>query len=124
MFYAGPGYTGAYPFRPERMSPSKSARQQPARTLLRRVLLCLCALAMALQLVGSSFHDHDLADQLSDCVSCHVASHSQAAIAAAPPEVLAVFLAVAFILARLPRPVAVVLRRYLIPSRQAPPSQH
>lgn len=124
MFYAGPGYTETYPFQPERMSSSSPARQQPARTLLRRVLLCLCALAMALQLVGSSFHDHDLADQLSDCVSCHVAAHSQAAIPAAPPEVLAVFLAVAFILARLPRPVAVVLRRYLIPSRQAPPFQH
>lgn len=106
------------------MSPSLPARQQLARTLLRRVLLCLCALAMALQLIGTSFHDHDLADQLSDCVSCHVASHSQAAIPATPPEVLAVFLAIAYVLARLPRPAAVVLRRYLIPSRQAPPFQH
>ena len=97
------------------------ARQQPYRALLRRVLLCLCALAMALQLVGSSFHDHDLADQLSDCVSCHVGAHSHATLPAAPPVVLAVFLAIAYVLARLPHPVAVVVQRYLIPSRQAPP---
>ena len=121
MFYAGPGYTETYPFQPERMSSSSPARQQPARTLLRRVLLCLCALAMALQLVGSSFHDHDLSEQLSDCVSCQIASHSTADLPAASPQLLALFLVIAFVLARLPRPAPVVLRRYLIPSRQAPP---
>jgi len=97
------------------------ARQQQFTTLIQRVILCLCALVMALQLVGSSFHDHDLAEQLSDCVSCHVASHASAALPAVAPQLLAVFLAVAYILARLPRPTPVVLRCYLIPSRQAPP---
>jgi len=99
-------------------------RRRTFTTLFQRVMLCLCALVMALQLVGSSFHDHDLADQLSDCVSCHVASHAHAALPAVAPELLAVFLAIAYVLARLPRPTMVVLRQYLIPSPQAPPRPH
>lgn len=85
------------------------------------MLACLCALILALQLVGSSFHDHDLSEQLSDCVSCQVASHSTADLPAVSPQLLAIFLAIAFVIARLPRPAPLVLRRYLIPLRQAPP---
>lgn len=91
------------------------------RASVRRVLACLCALVLALQLVGASFHDHDLSEQLSDCVSCQIASHSTADLPAVPPQLLAIFLAIAFVIARLPRPAPVVLRRYLIPARQAPP---
>jgi len=91
------------------------------RASLRRILLVLCALTLSLQLIGSGFHHHDLDEQLSDCVSCHVTSHANAALPAAPPLLLAVFLAVAYVLARLPRPPLVVLRQYLIPSPQAPP---
>jgi hypothetical protein len=92
---------------------------------LRRVLAGLCAvvlgLVLALQLVGAAFHDHDLAEQLPDCVSCHLSSHSNADLPAVTLQLLALFLVVAFVLARLPRPLPVVLRCYLIPSRQAPP---
>ena len=86
------------------------------------MLLGLCALMLALQLVGSAFHDHDLDEQLSDCVSCQMASHAIADIPAVAPQLLALFLAVAYLLARLPRPLPhVVLRRYLIPPCLAPP---
>lgn len=98
-----------------------ATRRQPASASLRRMLACLCALVLALQLVGASFHDHDLGEQLSDCVSCQIAAHAGAALPAVAPQLLAVFLAVAFILARLPRTAPVVPRRYLIPLRQAPP---
>ncbi|WP_148043970.1 hypothetical protein [Massilia aurea] len=97
------------------------APYRAASAPLRRVLACLCALILALQLVGASFHDHDLSEQLSDCVSCQIASHSTADLPAASPQLLALFLVIAFVFARLPRPAPVVLRRYLIPSRQAPP---
>ena len=99
----------------------QAASFQQMSAPLRRVLGCLCALILALQLVGASFHDHDLSEQLSDCVSCQLASHSTADLPAASPQLLAIFLVIAYVLARLPRPAAVVLRRYLIPSRQAPP---
>ena len=88
---------------------------------LRRVLLCLCTLVLALQLVGSAFHDHDLAEQLNDCVSCQVASQPALDLPSVDPQLLAVFLTVAYFLARLPRPVVVAARRYLLPSPQAPP---
>jgi hypothetical protein len=88
---------------------------------LRRALLCLCSLLLALQLLGSSFHDHDLSEQLNDCVSCQLASQPALDLPAVDPQLLAVFLALAYFLARLPRPAVVVLRRYLIPARQAPP---
>ena len=99
----------------------QATRQKVASAPLRRVLACLCALILSLQLVGASFHDHDLSEQLSDCVSCQLASHSSADLPAASPQLLAIFLVIAYVLARLPRPAPVVLRRYLIPSRQAPP---
>jgi len=99
----------------------KATSFQQVRAPLRRVLACLCALILALQLVGASFHDHDLSEQLSDCVSCQIASHSTADLPAVSPQLLAIFLVIAFILARQPRPAPVFLRRYLIPSRQAPP---
>ena len=98
-----------------------ASRNSHARTALRRLLACACALILALQLVGAAFHEHDLAEQLSDCVSCQVASHANAALPAVAPQLLAVFLAVAFILARLPRRVPYYRRQYLIPSPQAPP---
>ena len=90
-------------------------------TALRRLLLCACALILALQLIGSSYHDHDLAEQLSDCVSCQVAAHATADLPAVSPQLLAVFLAVVYLLARLPRPAPFYRRQYLIPSPQAPP---
>lgn len=91
------------------------------RAPLRRMLLAVCALLLALQLVGSAFHEHDLSEQLSDCVSCQIAAHTIADLPAVAPQLLAVFLAIAWVLARLPRPVLVVPLQYLIPSPQAPP---
>ncbi|SFV11714.1 hypothetical protein [Pseudoduganella namucuonensis] len=89
---------------------------------LRRALLCVCALLLALQLVGSAFHEHELSEQLSDCVSCQVAAHALADLPAVNPVLLAVLLAVAYVIARLHRPALVVLRRYLIPVRHGPPA--
>lgn len=103
------------------MQPSHANRLTQFRAPLRRVLLVLCAMLLALQLVGSAFHDHDLDEQLSDCVSCQIAAHSIADLPAVAPQLLALFLAIAWVLARLPRPVLVVVRQYLIPSPQAPP---
>lgn len=104
------------------MHPSHVVRPKQLRALLRIVLLGLCALVLVLQVAGAAFHDHDLGEQLSDCVSCHVASQASAALPAVSPQLLAVFLAVAYLVARAPRPLPVVPRRYLIPPRQAPPA--
>lgn len=103
------------------MQSSFDTRFKQIAAPLRQVVLCLCGLILALQLVGTSFHDHDLAEQLNDCVSCQLASQPALDLPAVDPQLLAVFLTVAYVLARLPRPVLVVLRRYLIPARQAPP---
>lgn len=103
------------------MSLFRTSRLFHTSTALRRLLACACALILALQLIGTSFHDHDLAEQLSDCVSCQVAAQASADLPATPPQLLAIFLAVAFLLARLPRPAPFYRRQYLIPSPQAPP---
>lgn len=100
---------------------SRSAPRSHFGSALRRLLVCACALILALQLVGTSFHDHDLAEQLSDCVSCQVASHAKADLPAVSPQLLAIFLAIAYLLARLPRPAPIQRRQYLIPMPQAPP---
>ena len=103
------------------MSLLRTLRITYTSTALRRLFLCACALILALQLIGSSYHEHDLAEQLSDCVSCQVAAHGTADLAAVSPQLLAVFLAVVYLLARLPRPAPFYRRQYLIPSPQAPP---
>jgi len=87
-----------------------------------RWLLTLCAIVFALQLLAASSHGHDLADQLDDCVACQMASHYPADVPSTPPALLAVFLAIAYFLARQPSaPALIAPQRYLIPQRQAPP---
>ena len=87
-----------------------------------RCLLALCAIVFALQLLAASSHSHDLADKLDDCVACQMAHHFPADLPGTPPALLAIFLAVAYLLARLPAaPAWFPAPRYLIPPRQAPP---
>ncbi len=87
-----------------------------------RWVLALCAIVFALQVLAASSHSHDLADNLDDCVACQMASHFPADLPGTPPALLAIFLAVAYLLARLPlAPAWFASPRYLIPPRQAPP---
>ncbi|XLZ72392.1 hypothetical protein ABT364_10640 [Massilia sp. SR12] len=87
-----------------------------------RLVLALCALVFALQMLSASTHKHDLAEKIDDCVACQMSSHFPADLPATPPALLAVFLAVAYLLARLPSaPAFVASPRYLIPPRHAPP---
>jgi hypothetical protein len=98
---------------------SNAARQG---NRLWRWMLALCAIVFALQMLAASSHSHDLAEKIDDCVACHVASHFPADLPGTPPALLAVFLAVAYLLARLPAaPARIVPPSYLIPPRQAPP---
>jgi len=90
---------------------------------LRRLLLCICSLALVLQLIGVAFHEHDTSEQVPDCVACQIASQSLGDVPAVPAALLAVFLVVAYVLARQPQALAVIPRRYLIPARQAPPAR-
>lgn len=92
-----------------------------AGSALRRVLLGICAIVLALQLIGSAFHQHDAADIVPDCVSCQIAGQLLADVPGAPATVLAVLLVVAYLLALRPVLPDVVVLRYLIPARQAPP---
>ncbi len=87
-----------------------------------RLVLALCAFVFALQMLAASTHKHDIAEKFDDCVACQLSSHFPADLPATPPALLAVFLAVAYLLARLPSaPAFVASPRYLIPPRQAPP---
>jgi hypothetical protein len=90
---------------------------------LRRLLVCICSLVLVLQLMGVAFHKHDASEQVPDCVACQIASQPLGDVPAVPASLLAVFLVVAYLLARQPHAPAVVPRRYLIPARQAPPAR-
>lgn len=97
-------------------------RAPPQGKRLWRWVLALCAIVFALQVLAASSHSHDLADNLDDCVACQMASHFPADLPGTPPALLAIFLAVAYLLARLPlAPAWFASPRYLIPPRQAPP---
>lgn len=102
-----------------------ATQRQAARhgNRLWRWMLALCAIVFALQMLAASAHSHGLADQLDDCVVCQVANHLPAGVPGTPPTLLAVFLAVAYLLARLPAARAhIAPPSYLIPPRQAPPA--
>lgn len=92
-----------------------------ARSRFSRAVIWFAGLILALQLIGTAFHKHDLTEQAPDCVSCQMASHFPADVPAAGAALLAVFLVVAYRLARLPRYRYVAEPSYLIPPRQAPP---
>ena len=104
--------------------PADFARSDPAsrsRKPVLRALLWLCTLVFALQMLGAGWHTHDLADQGADCVSCQIAAQLPATTPGAAPALLAVFLAVAYVLARRPRTVHIARPGYLRPSPHAPP---
>jgi hypothetical protein len=92
-----------------------------SRSRLTQALLWMAAIVLALQLIGSAFHKHDLADESHDCVSCQIALHFPADLPAVNAVLQAVFLLVAYRIALLPRYVYVAEQSYLIPPRQAPP---
>lgn len=87
-----------------------------------RLVLAVCAVVFVLQMLAAASHAHDAADKLDDCVACQMSAHFPADLPSTPPALLAVFLAVVYLLARLPAaPAAFAAPRYLIPPRQAPP---
>ena len=100
---------------------ASSPTDRNTQSALRRVVLCLCTLVLALQLIGAAFHHHEPADVVPDCVSCQIAGQFLADVPGTPATVLAVLLVVAYVLALRPSLPAVVVLRYLIPARQAPP---
>lgn len=102
---------------------AKFAANRHASGRVLRALLWLCVIVFALQVAGSGWHNHDLADQKADCVSCHFSGSMPAAEPGAAPALLAIFLAVAYLLARQPRYSYLPAPSYLIPARQAPPAK-
>ncbi|AVR99187.1 hypothetical protein C9I28_13505 [Pseudoduganella armeniaca] len=82
----------------------------------------MCALLFTVGLLLSSTHHHELADVKTDCVSCHVAGNLLSDLPPVNPVLLAVLLAVAYVLARLPVYSFAPAPSYLIPARQAPPA--
>jgi hypothetical protein len=95
-----------------------------SRTLPRamRVLVWLCVTLFTVGLLLASTHHHDLADVKTDCVSCHVAGNLLADLPPVNAVLMAVLLAVAYVLARLPVYRFAPAPSYLIPARQAPPA--
>ena len=81
------------------------------------VLLCV----FTLQLLGMAWHQHDLTETTSECVSCYLAAQLPSG-APVPPVVILVALAVVlFHIAPLSTKSFVAVDGYLTPPAQAPP---
>lgn len=98
---------------------SSTARQARGRVL--KAWLWVCAMLFALQVMGASWHQHEVIEKKADCVSCHFSAHLPAVASGAAPALLMVFLAVAYALARLHRTTYLVRPGFLRPRQQAPP---
>ena len=94
-----------------------------SRAHLIRCVLCLCSLILLFQLTVAVAHHHDAPDDLAQCVVCHLGGKLDATIPAPSSELLAIFLVIAYLVARRPDYVSIVPLRYLTPSSQAPPAQ-
>lgn len=105
------------------MNPSAIAQPAKQRGRLYQAVVWLCALAFTWQVLSATSHQHDLADRVHDCVSCHVAGNLHGGV---PPAPVLAASAPPLILYLLPLAAAVeylALPSYLIPPRQAPPAR-
>jgi hypothetical protein len=91
------------------------------RTRFQRVMLCVVLLLLSIQLLGTAFHKHDVAESRSDCAACSFVHHLPTGLpelnVGLPPVMLMLVYRLAGIGAYhfLPR------TSYLIPRSQAPP---
>jgi hypothetical protein len=89
---------------------------------LARLLALLCIVLFTLQLVASAAHRHEGGKAKPHCAACQAAAVVPGPVSATPPPLLVVFLAVAYVLARLPAGAQVRAPAYLSPPGQGPPA--
>lgn len=89
---------------------------------LTRVLALLCIVLFTLQLVAAAAHHHEGGKAKPHCAACQAAAVVPGPVSATPPPLLAVFLAVAYLLACLPESAHVHAPAYLSPPGQGPPA--
>ncbi|AMP00694.1 hypothetical protein CAter282_2858 [Collimonas arenae] len=88
-----------------------------------QLALWLALTILVIQLIGMAFHNHSLAEQSSDCISCDLAADFPAPVPTVPVPVLTPVLvfayhaAVELVYAFVPAP-----HNYLTPHSQAPPA--
>lgn len=96
----------------------------PARVLSRltRFVVTVCIALFAFQLLAAAAHHHEDGKVKHHCAACHTAAPVLGDVPATPPVLLAVFLAVVYLLARAPARILVVAPAYLMPPGHGPPS--
>lgn len=57
----------------------------------RQLLMALLIAVLSLQMMGAGWHDHDLIEPDTDCVSCYVNAHFPSSLPVPAPAVLAIF---------------------------------
>lgn len=90
---------------------------------LRQVVVCVCIALFLFQLVVTAGHRHEAADTKAHCVVCHAAAPALGDLPAAGAVLLALWLAVAYLLARRPEGEHLVVPAFLRPASQAPPAR-
>ncbi|PUA19928.1 hypothetical protein C7W93_09005 [Glaciimonas sp. PCH181] len=92
------------------------------KTRFQQLAFWLALTILVVQLIGMAFHDHGVAEESTDCVSCNLAAHFPAPPSLVP--IAAVVPVLVFVYYVLPDAAYFFVpqnQRYLIPHPQAPP---
>lgn len=88
------------------------------------ILVLLLGAILALQLLGSAAHDHALAEDHDDCVSCYLAAHLPPDMPSADGlQTLRAPALLRYQVLPVPSYFFLVARSFLIPLSQAPPAR-
>lgn len=97
-------------------------RRRWRKTRFYQIALWLAMTILVLQLIGMAFHNHGLAEESDDCVSCNLAAVFPTPAAAPPVVALVPILVFVYYVALAPAYFFVPgTKRYLLPLSQAPP---
>ncbi|SDF74089.1 MULTISPECIES: hypothetical protein [unclassified Duganella] len=89
---------------------------------VRKAVVCVCIALFLFQLGVTAGHRHEATESKAHCVLCHAATPALGDLPAAGATLLAIFLAIAYVLARLPEGVRRAAPAYLRPASQGPPA--
>jgi hypothetical protein len=96
--------------------------RQATRSRLHQLAILFLAGILALQLIGSAFHKHDLAEDHADCVSCYIAAHFPPGVPPVTAEMPPTPSVLYYPLLTLRTYFYLVGQSFLVPPSHAPPA--
>lgn len=96
--------------------------RQATRSRFHQLAILFLTGILALQLIASAFHKHDLAEDHADCVSCYIVAHFPPGVPPVTVEMLPTPSVLHYPLLTLHTYFYLVAQSFLVPPSHAPPA--